>query len=72
MVGRDSIGFRVGVRESEPSWHELLVEAKSRGGSRSPRKSPSVTARSALGRRLTRSSPPRDISGVGCTKPRIS
>ncbi|MHC2274920.1 transposase-like protein [Bradyrhizobium diazoefficiens] len=28
---KELIGFQVGVRESTQSWHELLVEAKTRG-----------------------------------------
>jgi putative transposase len=28
---KELIGFQVGVRESARSWHELLVEVKSRG-----------------------------------------
>ncbi|MGX1168819.1 hypothetical protein AB7M16_005085 [Bradyrhizobium sp. USDA 372] len=61
---KELIGFQVGVRESAQSWHELLVEAKTRGLKIAPKKWPLVMTRSASGRRSTRSFPRRDISGA--------
>ena len=68
---KELIGFQVGVRESAQSWHELLVEAKSRGLKIAPEIAVG-DGELGFGRRSTRSSPPRDISGAGCTKPQIS
>src|SRR5213076_2208727 len=62
---KELIGFQVGVRESAQSWHELLIDVKQRGLQIAP---PLVTARSASGRRLTRSFPARGTSAAGCTR----
>ncbi|MET4121703.1 putative transposase [Bradyrhizobium sp. JR1.5] len=64
---KELIGLQIGVRESTQSWRELLIDVKQRG-CKSPRKSPLVTARSASGRRLTKSFPARGTSAAGCTR----
>ncbi|MGY3509192.1 hypothetical protein ACVIQY_002167 [Bradyrhizobium sp. USDA 3051] len=53
---KELIGFRVGVRKSAQSWRELLILVRQRG-LQIARKLPSRTARSASGRRSTRSFP---------------
>ena len=64
---KELVGFHVGTRESAQSWRELLVDLKARVSPSRPR-SPWVTARSASGRRWTRSSPARVTRDAGCTR----
>lgn len=78
---KEIVGFQVGVRESAPSWRELLVDIKARGLAVPPEvavgpsrpiaaQSPAGqrTGRWGSGRRSTRSSRGRGISGVGSTR----
>ena len=67
---KELVGFQVGVRESAQSWRELLVEVKRRG-LKIAQKLLSAMARSASGKRSTKSSPARNISDAGCTRPRM-
>ena len=69
---KELIGFQVGVRESTQSWRELLIDVKQRGLQIAPEIAVGDGARSASGRRLTKSFPARGTSAAGCTRPSTS
>ena len=71
---KEVVGFQVGMRESAQSWRELLVDIKARGLAVPPEVAvgDGAMGRWGSGRRSTRSSRARGISGVGSTRSPMS
>ena len=74
LIGADAGGKKEllalddGFRESEQSWHELLVRLRDENGLVIDPSLPPATAPSASGRRRARSGPASNSSAVGCTR----